>query len=175
LTARGIDHWVCEHWAADDERWVMVDIQLCEIRQERERFDAATRAMLPDLNPFDIPAGQFLTGGQAWQRCRMGQDDPNRFGIADMWGLWFIRDDLLRDLLALNKIEVLPWDGWGMIAGKMHESTPDELALLDHIAVITQAGDAAFAEVRALYEQTPGLHLPPEYVLRAAWAAAAGL
>jgi hypothetical protein len=35
---------------------------------------------------------------------------------------------------------------------------------LDHIAALTVTGDAALAEMRALYEQTPSLHLPPEYI-----------
>jgi hypothetical protein len=26
-------------------------------------------------------------------------------------GLWFVRGDLMRDSLALSKVETLPWDG----------------------------------------------------------------
>jgi hypothetical protein len=31
-----------------------------------------------------------------------------------MHGIEFVRGDLLRDFLAFNKVEILPWDGgWG--------------------------------------------------------------
>ena len=66
--------------------------------------------------------------------------------------MWFVRDNMQRDFLALNKGEVLPWDRWGMISGKRDNRTPDELVLLEHVAEITVAGDAAFAEIRAFYE-----------------------
>ncbi len=37
--------------------------------------------------------------------------DPLRYGIeGDLWGLWFLRNTMLRDLLCLNKVEPLPWD-----------------------------------------------------------------
>ena len=37
-----------------------------------------------------------------------------------MYGYWFIAGNLVRDLAALNKVELLPWDDWGAMVG------PDE-------------------------------------------------
>jgi hypothetical protein len=149
------DHWVCEYWNADKGRWVMVDAQL----------DALQRQVLEiAFDPCDVPRDQFLVGGKAWHVCRTGQADPEAFGIFDMHGLWFIRGDLVRDFLALNKVEILPWDGWGLIARRDEELSADDVALLDRIAALTLVDDPPFAEVRAIYERDARLRTPPEYL-----------
>jgi len=102
------DHWVGEYWDAAQGRWVLVDAQLDELMLD---------ALKPDFDPLDTPRDRFIVGGTAWQLCRSGAADPDHFGIFDMNGLWFVRGDLLRDFLALNKEEILPRDGgWGYLA-----------------------------------------------------------
>lgn len=66
------------------------------------------------FDPLDVPRDQFIVGGRAWQMARSGQVDPERFGIFDMHGLGFVRGNLVRDVAALNKVELLPWDCWGI-------------------------------------------------------------
>lgn len=130
----------------------MVDAQLddlqCEVLQIK--FD-----------PCDVPRDQFLTGGRAWQLCRAGEADPDSLGIFDMHGLWFVRGDLLRDLASLNKIELLPWDCWGLIEGEDQDITADAMALLDRVAALTLAGDEAFTEMRSVYRSDERLRVPP--------------
>jgi hypothetical protein len=146
------DHWVCEYWDEGRGRWILVDAQL-------DRLQVGT--LKPDFDPLDVPRDRFLTGGAAWQQCRSGRADPERFGIFDMHGLWFIRGDLVRDFLALNKVEILPWDhGWGYLAGEDASFHP----LMDRVAALTLAGDSAFDDLRALYEADPGFRPPPEVV-----------
>lgn len=149
---RYVDHWVCEAWQAEQKRWVMFDAQIDE--KQREFFHL-------DFDPLDMPPGKFLVAGEAWQLCRAGKADPNTFGILDMWGLWFVCGDLLRDFAALNKVELLPWDCWGLIDKPFDALTEEEMALLDRIAVLTVAGDAAFDEIRAIYENDDRLRVPP--------------
>jgi hypothetical protein len=150
------DHWVCEYWNGDEERWVMVDAQL----------DALQRQVLGiPFDPCDVPRDQFLAGGKAWHMCRAGEADPDHFGIFDLHGMWFIRGDLVRDLLALNKIEVLPWDGWGLIAKEERDLSADDMALLDRIAELTQVDEPSFDEVRAIYEGTARLRAPSDYMV----------
>ncbi|HOQ97470.1 MAG TPA: transglutaminase domain-containing protein, partial [Anaerolineae bacterium] len=62
----------------------------------------------PDFSPLDVPRSRFIVGGQAWLDCREGRSDPLLYGIHDMHGMWFIRGNVVRDMLALNKIELLP-------------------------------------------------------------------
>jgi len=95
------DHWVCEYWNTVEQRWVLVDAQLDDLQM--------SRLAIP-FDPLDVPRDQFIVGGRAWQLYRNGEADPNTFGIFDMGGPWFIRGDFVRDVAALNKVELLPWD-----------------------------------------------------------------
>lgn len=147
------DHWVCEYWNASEGRWVMVDAQLDEFQQ---------RALDIDFNPLDMPPGKFVTGGWAWKQCRAGKDDPEKFGIFDLHGMWFIRGDLGRDFAALSKMELLPWDGWGLIDKPDPEITTEENALLDHIAALTLNADESFAALRKLYEEDKRVGVPEQ-------------
>jgi hypothetical protein len=146
------DHWVCECWNAAEQRWVMVDAQLDEV--QRQVLGIA-------FDPCDVPRDQFLPGGKGWQLCRAGQADPDCFGIFDMHGLWFVRGDMVRDLASLNKVELLPWDCWGLIEGEDKSLSQDDMALLDRVAALTLAGNEAFPALRALYEDEARLRVPP--------------
>ena len=142
------DHWVVEYWRAESGRWVMVDSQLDEFQQ---------KALKIDFNPLDMPRGKFIPGGEAYQMCRAGKADPDKFGIFEMHGMDFIRGDLVRDFLALNKVEILPWDwGWGYLTEKKFA----DLALFDHLTGLLTGGDEAFPALRKQYESDPSLALP---------------
>jgi hypothetical protein len=136
------DHWVCEYWNAAEQRWVLTDAQLdpYQVGQLAVRFD-----------PLDVPRDEFIVGGQAWQMCRAGQADPETFGIADLHGLWFVRGDFVRDIAALNKIELLPWDSWGLIEAPDGGPSPDDLAALDEMAALSIGAVPGFDRVRRLY------------------------
>ncbi|MBN1430669.1 MAG: transglutaminase domain-containing protein [Anaerolineae bacterium] len=149
---RYLDHWVCEVWNAEQNRWVMFDAQIDE--RQREFFHL-------DFDPSDMPPDKFLVGGEAWRRCRAGEADPNTFGILDMWGLWFVCGDLMRDFAALNKVELLPWDCWGLLDQSFDDLTEEEMALLDRAAALSTAGDTAFDEIRGTYENDDRLRVPP--------------
>lgn len=161
-----LDHAVCQVWSNAEERWQTVDVQMDNMRRERERLSPEAKQYLLALTPQDTPPEAFLTGGQAWLRCRAGEDDPLTYGIeGDLWGWFMIRHNLLRDLLALNKRELLPWD---MLPGSLlnhdrGEISFDQLAFLDHVAEVTVASDEAFDEVRRLYQETPSLHVPESW------------
>jgi hypothetical protein len=148
------DHWVCEYWNADQKRWIMVDAQLDQFQRDELKIT---------FDPLDVPPDQFVSGGRSWQLVRSGKVAPNLFGIFDWRGQWFVQGDLVRDFLALNKIELLPWDGWGLMAGPEDSVSTDDLTLLDRIAALTIDPDAAFDDLRALYASDPRLHTRPEW------------
>lgn len=137
------DHWVLEYWHAGESRWILVDAQLDALQCD---------ALKIDFDPLDVPRDQFIVGGQAWQMCRAGQADPDTFGIADMKGLWFVRGDLVRDVASLNKIELLPWDAWGLIEGQDEALSAADLAALDAMAELTAGDVPEFDKVRQEYE-----------------------
>lgn len=136
------DHWVCEYWLETELRWVMVDPQLDPMQMDVLKID---------FNPLDMPVTRFVSGGQAWQLCRSKQVDPNLFGIFDMHGLGFIKGNLIRDFLALNKIEILPWDNFGLIRTSTFRIDAKEWGLLDRMAAISSGKDRDFVMLRAAF------------------------
>jgi len=145
------DHWACEYWDAAQNRWVLVDAQLDDLQCEKLSIQ---------FDPLDVPRDQFIVGGKAWQLCRTGQVDPDTFGIFDMYGLWFVRGNLVRDVASLNKMELLPWDSWGIIEAKDEDLSPEDLTFLDDVAKLTDYDVPEFQRVRTLYEKDSRLNVP---------------
>ncbi|QOZ48773.1 transglutaminase [Bradyrhizobium sp. CCBAU 53340] len=137
------DHWVCEYWARGEQRWVLVDAEL----------DDAHRTLLAfDFEPTDVPRTAFITGIEAWQRCRSGAMDPGQLGHGTTTGLFFARVNLARDLLALAKNETSPWDTWRAAREPHLGLDASALSLCDDLARL--------GEVRAV-EIAPSLRVPP--------------
>ena len=148
--ARFVDHWVCEVWNDARQAWCLADAQIDTIQRDALRIA---------FDPLDVPRSQFLVAGDAWQRCRNGSADPERFGILDFHGLWFVRGNLVRDLAALAKRELLPWDAWGLMTTR-ENGDATEMALLDRVAELTQGGDRRHAEALQVQDSEPGLRVP---------------
>jgi len=144
------DHWVCEYWNEEQKRWILVDAQL-DVFQRNELGIA--------FDPVDVPRDQFIVGGKAWHNCRSGKADPDNFGIFDMRGLWFIRGDFVRDIAALNKVELLPWDSWGLADSQDQDLSQAEMNLLDEIALKT-FDEVDYPYIREVYEARDGLTVP---------------
>ncbi|MDQ0319002.1 hypothetical protein QO002_001140 [Pararhizobium capsulatum DSM 1112] len=113
------------------------------------------------FDTLDLPSGEFLLAAQAWQLCRRGEDDPNRFGIFDEGGFWFIASNMIRDLASLNKVEMLPWDDWGAMPSPDAEISTEELRRFDHLAEVLLDPDRHGEELRLLYG-APGFGMPGE-------------
>jgi hypothetical protein len=145
-----IDHWVCEYWNEAEQRWMLVDAQLDELQRDVLKIA---------FDPLDVPRDRFIVGGAAWKMCRSGRADADRFGIFDMHGMDFVKGDFIRDVAALNKVELLPWDCWGMILMEYAALPPDDLSMLDRLADLTSEEVPHFAMVRQLYESDPRLRV----------------
>jgi hypothetical protein len=147
---KGVDHWVIEYW--NGTAWQLLDAQI----------DALQRSVLKlPFDPLNVPRDQFLTGGDAWAQCRAGKQDPDRFGIFDEKGYWFIAGNVIRDVASLNNMELLPWDVWGGMLQPTDAITPETFAFYDRLSVLTVDPDRHFAELRAVYED-PKVHVPPQ-------------
>jgi len=119
----------------------------------------------PNLSdPEDVKRGEFLPGGEAWQAFRRREIDATKFGVygTENWGPAEIKGNLLRDLAALNKVEMLPWDEWGpmrpMYAGETGEEFDE---VLDQIAEIC-ARDS-FGPIASYYSGSD-LRVPNEMI-----------
>jgi hypothetical protein len=185
------DHWICEYW--NGARWVMADPQLDPFQQStiiswalKGEQNAETISRLRSLNPRDLKPEDFLTAGQAWLLCRQGKADPEKFGIAcpirpewgidSLYGLWFVRGQLLRDFAALNKVETVPylvrickgvdWKPWRLVALKDDELAEEDLLLLDRIAELAAAVDDNLSAIREAYSGHGDLTVPDEIIAR---------
>lgn len=135
-----IDHWVAEYWNEPERRWVMVDAQIDP--RQREKFGV-------DFDTLDVPHQKFLVAGDAWKLCRDGKANPQAFGVLDMFGLWFIASNVIRDVAALNNHEMLPWDVWG---GMSRIDAEIDIGFIDRLAVLSRAPDADSQALRSAYD-----------------------
>ena len=139
------DHWVCEYWKKKESRWVLVDAEVDDIY--RKVFGLT-------LNVYDLPRDQFLVAGQAWKGCMTKKFDPDLFGVSSIGirGIGFVRGNVVRDLAALNKVEMLPWDDWSISDKKFDELTKEEVDLIDKVAEITLPDKENFSEIQKMYQ-----------------------
>jgi hypothetical protein len=148
------DHWICEYWNESRSRWQLVDAQ----------FDDIWRARLTiDHDVADVPRDRFLTAGDAWQRCRAGEFEPARFGIqfVNLRGLWYVAGNIVRDIAALNKVEVRPWDVWGAQPKPDEKLSDAQLAWFDQLAALTRRPDDSFDQLRQVFAADERLRVPP--------------
>ncbi len=152
IPGRFEDHWVAEYWSDEQGRWVLVDAQLDAVQRKAFRID---------IDPLDVPRDRFVVAGDAWRRCREGKLDPNLFGltIINEAGLWWIAQNLIRDLASLNRTEMLPWDVWGAMPEPADKISDEDLALLDRVAELTIAGDHLLPQIQETYRDVR-LRLP---------------
>ena len=144
---RFLDHWWVEYWSNARARWVRMDTAMDE---------RLTTALGLDFDPRDIPDGNYLSGAEAWQRCRSGEADPLLFGVPGLWGVEIVRGNVIRDLAALNKVELLPWDQWDFVdESPIGEGEHD--SLIDEVALAVMSAD--WLQPRLLYEEKPILQL----------------
>jgi hypothetical protein len=122
------DHWVCEHWRADERRWVLTDAQLDPLQRQQLRVA---------FDPTDLPARTFFNAGEAWRAWRSGERDATSFGHGESRGAWFLRVNLMRDLYALRKQETSDWDSWRSIPDDEKSLDDRALAEGDRIATTT--------------------------------------
>ena len=140
---------IVEYWDSDAGRWRQIDPCLDE---------AAIPAEAIASGPHDLPPDRFLPAGRAWQTCRTGQSDPGSFGNEKSRGFGVVRANLILDLAAMQKRELLNWDRFGWMERPFEEFGEAERKVLDRLAALLQAG--AFADLQTLYAQEEGLQVP---------------
>jgi Transglutaminase-like superfamily len=153
------DHWVVEYWNAHEQQWVLVDPQFDDVWRQRLQIQH---------NILDVPRDQFLVAADAWNLCVRDAADPARFGavFADLYGLWYVAGNVVRDVAALNKVESLPWDVWGGQPQPNTELSDVQGEYFAELAALSQEPDDAFGELQKRYA-TDELIRVPETVFNA--------
>ena len=99
-----------------------------------------------------------MTAGEGWKLCRSGQTDLKLYGLGEEGMGWdIILPNLITDLMALNKLELRPWDKSTLGEKDYQYLTNEELALMDRIADYTINVDENFQKMRDLYDASPAL------------------
>jgi Transglutaminase-like superfamily len=147
------DHWVCEYWHEAEARWILVDAQFDDVWRERLKIDH---------DVLDVPRNRFLVAGDAWRQCRRGDLDAQKFGIdfVNLRGLWYVAGNIVRDLAALNRVEVRPWDVWGAQPRPNQTLNDTELAWFDELAALTRQPDKSFDQLCKAYSADGRLRVP---------------
>lgn len=147
------DHVVCEYWDAAEQRWMLVDPQFDAMWRERTGIKH---------DVLDVPRDQFIVAADAWARCRAGQADPKRFGIAkgELRGMWFLAANLIHEVALLNKMELLRWDTWGAMPRPGQSVEDNQLPFFDELAKLTTDPDRSFESLRALFERDDRVRVP---------------
>jgi transglutaminase superfamily protein len=147
------DHWVTEYW--DGVAWRLMDPELTP---------AVRRHFGVTFDPCDVPRDRFVTGGLAWLGVRSGRIDPTICGLSTIGlaGVWWVVGNVVRDVAALNKREMLPWDHWGLAreARVGNGLTEAALARLDAVAALTAAADRHWAAIREIYDREDAFTVP---------------
>jgi hypothetical protein len=111
------------------------------------------------LDDADDLADTFVPAGEAWLGCRSGELDPGRFGAqdpfeaADWRGWWYLRDQVVRDVAALCKVEMHPCDRWGLMSAPEDEHAAD----VDEMARLT-GEPADWQERNTRFDRDPAYH-----------------
>ena len=150
------NHWICEYWNRAEERWVQVDAQIDAKQKELMRID---------FNTLDMPTGKFVAAGEGWRRYRNGEVKLEAFGLGgkDGWnpiGWGMVMPNVTCDMMALNKMELLPWDVnpyWGK---KEEAMTAEDMAIIDKAAALSCQVDREWLQIRDFYESHPVLRMP---------------
>jgi Transglutaminase-like superfamily len=127
---QALDHWITEYWDSERNRWCRIDSEI---------LGQSVLSHPENLQPDD-----FLSGGEAWTAFRRGEIDASQFGVCgtENFGAAEIRGNAVKDLAALNKVEMLPWDEWGRMQEAYQGKTgADYDVLLDTLAAACAADD----------------------------------
>ena len=120
-----LDGLVVEFYDETLKKWCLVDT-----RTSQKQIDHYHLTI--DFDLMDLPPDKFISAASAWQLCRKGEIDPNRFGSRQYRGLPVVRNRLIQDLALLNKQELLVWDIWG----GMLEPMTNQIVLMDDLALL---------------------------------------
>jgi hypothetical protein len=145
-----MDHVVAEVWNAQEQRWRLIDAELPD-----GHVDPTDGAV---LDPLDLPGNRFIVAPDAWLRCQEGEDDPDRYLVSpflDIPGLqgWpYLLHNLVQDLAAINKHEMVLWDDWG-ISAEWASVTDDQRAMLDQTAQTMMSPETSVDDLQALFSR----------------------
>ena len=122
-----------------------------------------TKQLKIQFNPLDVPTDYFLTAGESWLKYRNENIDPNKFGVLHIKGNSLIKANIIRDIFALSKVELLPWDsGWGVLEKDVYEPVlEEEKPYFDKLARISS--EASSTEIHKVFHEDEKVKFPSNW------------
>ena len=149
------DHWICEYWKKDEQRWARVDAEIDKMHKKVLHLDAT----FIDFN--DLPPEAFFPAGILWKLHREGLISGRLCGYSQEegeCGAWYIRGgNMLRDFFSLNKVEYT-YQEINRLMSKDYQPTEAEYAILDTIADLTIKVDERFDEFTEFHKENQTLN-----------------
>jgi hypothetical protein len=143
--SKWIDHWICEVWDEDQQRWLFVD---------------------PDIKRVDIPRPEFELAGNAWLKIRCEEQNDKIYGGNGLWGIVYVRQNLCHDFNACLGRVTTYWTGSPLLHVKFANLSQEQRRLLDQMARYLQNPNEHLAEMQALQAANPEL----QGEIAASWA-----
>lgn len=142
------DHVVAEIWDPADSRWRLVDANM--------PADWVGEVQGHKVDVLDLRPGiDFQTAPQAWLAIHNGTapvDVYNYTGYVssppEIRGLAFIAHNVLHDLAALDKKELLLWEEWGVRIEFNTTVTEAEKQMMDEVSAVTQHQNVKIEDVK---------------------------
>ncbi|HNX57685.1 MAG TPA: transglutaminase family protein [Spirochaetota bacterium] len=130
---KSVDHWICEVWNKDGQRWMLVD---------------------PDIQKIDFPRPEFEFAGDVWLKLRSDRDGERageRYGVGQWWGREYVKANLLHDLFCVMNNELIYWEGCELARKSIPSMDKSDLALLDNIAKLLKNPDENYRELKTVF------------------------
>jgi hypothetical protein len=152
------DHFICEFWNQETDRWQRVDPQIDDLQR---------RILQMRIDPLNLPPDQFLDAGESYVELKSGKVAEEKIGIFDFRGWPYVLYKLVSDLACINSVEVLPWEGWGICdrinADQLTEADQVVLEkLADYLKALRFDPDRT-RELRELFQTHPDFMIPEDY------------
>ncbi len=136
------DHWITEYFDTKTSRWITADADIhCD----------------PDIDfdPNDIPAGRYLTGGQAYLRLRRKELKDRQVSYASWpvtYGIPAAIRGVFYDFHCLMNHEIIFLHQPKYVQDKSFALSEDELCEVDELAELLLAPDENFEQLKVLWE-----------------------
>lgn len=151
------DEVILEYWNEVKQKWCLVDPRVTDLHIKRQK-------LIIDFDLLDVPRDQLIVAGRAWQMVRENPQQADLFCGGDRVknkGMWYVRDRLIQDLAALNRVEMQLWDAWGlMLAGPGVKQDLASISFLDQLAEMTLEPDKYFDLIRQIYQKDDRVNVP---------------
>lgn len=149
VNGRFEDHWICEYYSKQENRWLRVDAQIDNLQILQCQME------LNKINPLRLEKESFFTGWTLWKMYRQWFISWENcwFSLMEIerWE-WYIRGNMLRDFFALNKIEY-HYNELNRFMVSDYLPNEEELLMLDEIADLTLNVDSNLDKLTEFYER----------------------